>query len=101
MNCIYVTRRSANARSPCFFNMELVQLCLKLRPPFVSCPNMPLQCFISHIKLMKYQRSKWTEHSTVVARDLRQKSMELVQLKQSSDHTLLVRRRRTKRRRRC
>ena len=90
VNWIHVILRTPNARSPCFLSMKLVQLWLKLRPPFVPCPNVPLQCFILHMMLMKYQRWKWVEHSTVVVRDSCYNSIGLVQLKQASDHTLLI-----------
>ena len=36
--------------------MELVRILIKLCPPFVSCPNMPLQGFILHMMLMYYQK---------------------------------------------
>ena len=72
-------------------SMELVQLWFKLRAPFVPCPNVPLQCYILDMMLMKYQRWKWAEHSTVVARDSCQKSEWLVQRKHARDETLLVR----------
>ena len=69
VNWIHVTLCTPNARSPCYLSMELVQLWLKLRPPFVSCPNVTLQCFILHMMLMKCQKWKWAEHWTVVAWD--------------------------------
>ena len=69
VNWIHVTLRTPNARSPCYLSMELVQLRLKLRPPFMSCPNVPLPCFILHMMLMKRQKRKWAEYWIVVARD--------------------------------